>query len=252
MMRPWTQRLEERLEHGRQKHGDDVFLNSTHWLLNRTWNEAADIGGWALVLRARAEQYPDGPERDAALHAVRELGRYSMRLHWGVGALAAWLPSSWLRSLPQPGPALPWITRPADALDETYPQMAAGFGLTWGDHVLSRLRRGRETYGEASFARPGGELCLEIGDECCALAGWAWIVRERVAVSDNLLAPVDVIDRQLRGLARVAAHTYGLACSTQLLCVGQDAAPPATASRLDAGAAQWLTFVAQTTRRSVA
>ena len=251
MMQSWTERLEKRLAHGAYKHGPDVFARSSGWLAAQLVAEAADVGGWSVVLRARALQYPEGPERDAVLHATVELARASLRLHWGVSTLRRWLPASALERLPTPAtlPALPWITRAPDLDDEVFPQHAPGDGASWGDTVLARLRRGYATYGDQSFHRPGAELCLELGDELCGLAGWAWVLRNNVEVSLVRLAPLEVVDRQLRGLARSAGRTYHLAAAAQVVCVGLDALPPGAPSRLDQGAAEWLAFVAQTTRR---
>ncbi len=71
--------------------------------------------------------------------------------------------------------------------------------------VRRRLRRGALEYGDASFARPARDLVAEIEAELHDVAGWAFVLCERLRRLRRLARRVDRIADAHRG--RRPTHT---------------------------------------------
>ena len=55
------------------------------------------------------------------------------------------------------------------------------------ESVRLRMEKGREAYGDRSFLRPPGELAGEVEEELLDVAGWSFILWNRVRILRNAI-----------------------------------------------------------------
>lgn len=245
-MLTFRERLSKTMAAAQAEYGDLWLNESCEVLIEQLAAEAADIAGWAWVLHCRAARYPDA-ERGFVRDALEHLAVLSIRIMRAIAVLAVEgpyadevqaerrTPEGWLDDLMHPD-------------DWQFPRRVTGRipVVAWADLVRDRLRAGALEYGDQSFERDGGELCVELGDEAVGLAGWAYVMRAR-AETIGVATRVKVIE-QLGGLVRAAAAAYDRVRAVQYLCVGVDTANEPAAYRYTVE--QWIAAVSSRERRN--
>ena len=212
-------RLSQTLEAGRARHGDAWYEVAPEELIEQLAAEAADLAGWAWVLHTRAGRYPEA-ERGFVRDGLEHLAVLSIRLMRAIAVLAVEgpytetagehrAPAGWLEALRHPE-------------DWSFPRRVTGRVPVeaWALLVADRLEAGSVEYGDLSFERDGGELCIELGDEATGLAGWAYVLRGRAETFEPTARAK--VDQQLGGLVRASAAAYDRVRAIQHICVGVD------------------------------
>ena len=227
MMGPFEKRLRERLAYGQEKHGAASYGWPASELVRCINVEIADITGWAWVLHARAAGYPEEHAREGVMLAALSASALSIRC-WRIVA-TLWRESTQLERCPE------WTPRPMPTLEEAVAWCSAPSPVAvgcvdggrvvdgWAQLVTARAAAGQAIYGGESFERLCSELCLELGDEACAVAGWAWIMDQQLAIHGGAVrerwAPT------LQALAATAQSVYHRVRAAELACVVQDGHP---------------------------
>lgn len=67
----------------------------------------------------------------------------------------------------------------------------------FADTVRARLEQGRETYGDKSFSKDPAELVAELQAECLDLAGWGFVLFERLQAAQAALRDSATLRAQL-------------------------------------------------------